>query len=146
MELKRMSFLGVLFCVMTLGLSLVSCSDDDDKAQEVQVGLVGKWEYAYEDVTSEYIYKNISTYVFNADNTGSYTETESLKATAGSTSSDYTTVDTENFTYIYDASKDRLILNFVDRGFYRQYSVMGISSRELMLQDSEGGVWIYFRK
>ena len=48
--------------------------------------------------------------------------------------------------YRYDEDDDVLILNFVERGFYRRYYVMGISGRELMLQDSDGDVLLYSRK
>ncbi|MBR4297910.1 MAG: hypothetical protein IKT82_06960 [Bacteroidaceae bacterium] len=146
MKMKGVSFFGFLFCIMTLGLSFVSCSDDDDNNGYASASLVGNWEYVYEDITSEYAYKVIQAYKFNYDNTGSYTETEIFKSNTGSTSSDYSTVETENFTYIYDEDDDVLILNFVDRGFYRRYYVMGISGRELMLQDSAGDVLLYSRK
>jgi hypothetical protein len=65
---------------------------------------------------------------------------------SGSSTSDLTLTNTEKFTYIYDEDDDHLILNFIEEGAYIQYNVMGISQRELMLEDKKGNVYIYLKK
>ena len=144
MEMKRFSFLGILLGVMTFAMSFVSCSEDNDG--EVKAGLVGVWEYTYEVDKGEYLEKNIETYKFNSDNTGTHTETSIMMSNSGSSTSDFTLTNTEKFTYIYDEDDDHLILNFIEEGAYIQYNVMGISQRELMLEDKKGNVYIYLKK
>ena len=144
MKVKDFKFALMAFVMMFVGMSFVACSEDDDDP-EPKKSLVGTWEWDDEYTEDGEKVKMLQRYVFNADLTGNFYEKVTYVTTVGSKEENMSFEGNEKSTYIYDNEDDELILNFKEEGTYRTFDVMGISAKELMLEDSDGDVY-YFEK
>ena len=125
-----------LFCLIAATAAFVSCSKDEDNADEKAGNIVGKWE----------VYKAV-------DLVGSQVESEWNKGDGGSWfiefRKDGTGVDTEMLDYdndswqteeehfTYSVNGSSLRLQYVD-GWYDIYTIEKLTSSELVISAKDG--------
>lgn len=94
MNMKTMKYLSIMLIILTMGVCVISCGNDDD--EDSTMDIVGTW------VTDDN-----TTFVFRSDGTGTQSDEDG----------------SANFEYTYSAKEETLLLMFKGTGKGAEYKV-----------------------